>query len=124
MAPIHQQESQSRSRRDQHSKALWEAREAHQWALEAAHTLAWNIERLSWGMEDAPQSHPCSHSANCPWTKSLDRHTRSPSQHRPERQMTFWEPEVDSESGRPYRGSKECSLGTHNGGSSRVPLPA
>ena len=29
-------------------KALQEAREVHQWALEAAHILELNIERLSW----------------------------------------------------------------------------
>ena len=42
-------EAQSRShkRRSPHDKALWEAREAHQQVLEAAHILELDIERLS-----------------------------------------------------------------------------
>ena len=48
---VYQWESQSRSRKreDPHDEALWEAREAHQWALEATHMLEHNIERLSLG---------------------------------------------------------------------------
>ena len=39
--------SQSQGRDYPHDEALWEAREAHQWALEATHMLELNIDRLS-----------------------------------------------------------------------------
>ena len=39
--------SWSQGRDYQHDEALWEAREAHQWALEATHMLELNIDRLS-----------------------------------------------------------------------------
>ena len=44
-------ESQSRPRRreDLHDEALQKVREAHQWTLEAAHMLEWDIKRLCWG---------------------------------------------------------------------------
>ena len=47
--PFCQPEAWSRSceRRSQHEEALEEAKEAHQWALEAAHRLELDIERLS-----------------------------------------------------------------------------
>ena len=47
--PAHHPETQSRchERRSPHDKALWEGLEAHQWALEAAHILELDIERLS-----------------------------------------------------------------------------
>ena len=118
------QESQSRSRRDQHGEALWEARETHQQALEAAHMLEHDIKRLSQGVEDAPYPCPCSCSGSHPQSKSLDRYLRSPSQHRLEKWVTFWEAEVESDiSGRPYRESWEWSIRTHMEGSSGVPLP-
>ena len=53
-SPIHLLELQSRSRRDQHGEALQEARETHQWVLEAAHTLEHDIKRICWGVKDAP----------------------------------------------------------------------
>ena len=58
-----QLESQSRSRRreDLHDEALREAREAHQWALEATCMLEQNIERLSQGVESTQYPCPCSH---------------------------------------------------------------
>ena len=121
--PIHQQESQSRSIRDQNSEALQEAREAHQWALEAAHALEWGIERLSWEMGDTPHPCPCSCNGICPWSKSLDRSTRPPSCHRSERRVTFQELEVESESGRPYGEFLECPLRMNIERSNRVPPP-
>ena len=84
---IHLQ-SWSRSRRNQHDEALWEAREAHQWALEAVHTLEDDIWRLSRG-RGCPPPCLCSCSGSCPWSKFLDRHPRYPSWHRPKRQVTF-----------------------------------
>ena len=103
----HQWESWSRSRRreDPHDEALQEAREAHQWALEVAHVLEHDIEKLSWGVEDAWYPWPCSHSSSHPQSKSLDRHQRSPSRHRLERWVTFHEPELEPDSSeRTYRG--------------------
>ena len=88
------------------------------WALEAAHALEHDIKRLSWGGRG-------SHSGSHPRSKSLDRHLRSPSLHRLERWVTFWEPEVESIiSGRPYRGPWECSFRMYMEESSGVPLPA
>ena len=115
VASIHQQESQLRSRRDQYSEALWEAREVHQQALEVAHALEQDIERLSWGMKDAPI-----HAPMAIVQVTLDRCTRSPTWHRPERRVNFWEPEVDSKSGRPHIESWEHSHGMHNERSSGV----
>ena len=122
--PIHQQESRLRSRRDQHHEALLEAREAHQWALEVVHALEWGIERLSQEMGDAPHPCPHSHNGSHPWSRSLDRSTRSPHCHRSERRVTFQELEVESENGRPYRESLECSLRMHIERSNGVPPPA
>ena len=47
--PSHQTKpnSQTQGREDSHVKALQEAREADQWALNAAHVLELNTERLS-----------------------------------------------------------------------------
>ena len=56
-------------------------------------------------MGDVPHPHPHSHSGSCPQSKSLDRNTRSPSQHRSERQVTFQELEVEPKN----RGSREYS---------------
>ena len=63
-----------------------EVYQVHQWMLEAAYTLGQDIERLSQEMGDAP--HPCPCSCN-----------GSHSQSKLERRVTFWELEVDSESG-------------------------
>ena len=54
--------SRPRGREGLHEDALWEAREAHQRALEAAQVLESNIERLSQGLRDVqhPHSHSCS----------------------------------------------------------------
>ena len=92
-----QWESQSRSRRreDLHHEALQEARKAHQQALEAAHMLEHDIERLSRGVEDT--QYPCTHghSSSHPQSQSLNRCPRCPSRHRLGRRVTFWELEVE-----------------------------
>ena len=67
----------------------WEAREAHQQALEAACMLELNIERLSQGVETIQHQCPYSHSSSHLQSRSLDRQERSPSQHRLERHVTF-----------------------------------
>ena len=99
-------EAQSRSckRRSPHDKALWEAREAQQWALEAAHILELDIERLNQEAENVLHQHPCSLSGSHLWSRSLNRHKRSPSQCRLEKHVTFCNPEVKPISGEgPYR---------------------
>ena len=51
-------------------------------------------------------------SSSHPQSQSLDKCLRSPSRHRLERRVTFWEPEVEPDpSERPYRGPQGCSLG-------------
>ena len=57
--------SPSRVRDHPHDKALWDTKEAHWWALEAAHMLDLNIDRLSWEVDDIP--HHCHHSHSCCW---------------------------------------------------------
>ena len=102
--PSHQPESQSRSwgRDYPHNEALPEAREAHQWALEASQMLELNIDRLSKGIESIQCQ--CSHSCSCHLGRGLDRHERCPSQHRPEGHVTFLDPKVEMPLGeRPYR---------------------
>ena len=98
--PFSQPEAQSRSceRKSWHDEALQEAREAHQWVLEAAHRLELDIKRLSQGVGNVQCPH--SHSGSCWQRKSLDRWERSPSQCRLERHVTFWEPEVEPYSGK------------------------
>ena len=56
-----QQDSWSRFRRreDPHDEALWEAKAAHQQALEAVHMLEHDIEGVSSVVEDT--QHPCPH---------------------------------------------------------------
>ena len=90
-------ESQSRSheRENPHNEALCEAREAHQQALEATHMLKLNIKRLSQRAEKVQHWCPCSLSSSHLWSRSLDRQWRSSSQHRPERHVTFHDPEVE-----------------------------
>ena len=89
--PVHQWESQSRSRRreDQNDEDLQEARGAHQQALEATHVLECNIKRLIWRVEGTQYPHPHSHSSSHQHSKSLDRHQRSLSWHGLQRQVTF-----------------------------------
>ena len=108
-APLsaHQWEFQSRSRRreDPDREALQGARKAHQLVLEAAHMLECDIERLSREVEDIQYPCPHSHSSSHPQSQSLDRDPRSPSRHRWERRVTFWEPEVELDPSEwPYRG--------------------
>ena len=93
----HRPESQSRSWGSDypHNEALWKAREAHQWALEATHMLELNIERLTQGVESIQHWCPHSCSSSCHQSKSLDRCERSLSWHRPERHVTFCDPEVE-----------------------------
>ena len=95
--PFSQPEAQSRSRerRSQHDEALQEAREAHQWALDAIHRLELDIERLCQGVGNVQCQCPHSHSGSHQWSKSLDRWERSLSLHRLERHVTFHEPEVE-----------------------------
>ena len=82
--------------------------------LEAAHALECNIERLSWGVGYAQYPHAHIHKSSCPWSQSLGRHLRSPSRHRAERRVTFWEPEVEPDPReRPSRGPQGCSFGIH-----------
>ena len=71
--PFSQSEGWSHSceRRSQHNKALHEAREAHKQALEAAHPLELDIERLSQGAWNVQCQCPCSHSDSCLQSKSL-----------------------------------------------------
>ena len=100
----------------------------------------WNIilRGLSQGVEGA--QYQCSHgcSSSHPWSRSLgrcersldkherslDRHERSSSWHRLKRWVTFWDPEVESDSSeRPYRGPQGHSFRTHLEGSDGVPPP-
>ena len=62
--------SRSRRRENPHNEALWEAREAHQWELKAAHMLESDIERLHWWVGDAQNPNPHSHSSK-PATESI-----------------------------------------------------
>ena len=102
--PSCQMESWSWGRDYQCDEALQEAREAHWWALEAAHMLELNIDRLSQEVDGI--QHQCPHSHSCHWGRSLDRCERSPSQHRWERHVTFCNPEERMPLGkRPHRES-------------------
>ena len=104
--PFSQPEAYSRSceRESWHDEALQEAREAQQWVVEATHRLELDIKRLSQGAGNVQCQHPHSHSGSNWQSKSFDRWERSPSQHRPERHVTFWEPEVEPYSGEgPYQ---------------------
>ena len=83
--PVDKLWSRPRRRRDSHEEALWKARTACQRALEAAQVLKSDIERLSWGMRDVQQTHPCSHSRSHLQSHSLDRQPRSPSRPQQER---------------------------------------
>ena len=106
--PNHQTESHSQSQgRDYpHDVALWEAREAHQWALEATCMLELNIERVNQEADGAKHQCPCSHSHHC--SRSLGRHVRYPSWHRLERHMTSCKPVEDTSSDeRPQREPRE-----------------
>ena len=51
-------QSWSCKRRSPHDKAIWDAREAHQQALEATHLLELDIERLSQEAENILHWHP------------------------------------------------------------------
>ena len=86
----------TRGRDDLPDKALQEAREVHQRALDATHVLELNIERLSWEANRTKCQYPhgCSHSLGIP----QERHTWSPSTHRPRRHVTFHEPEKETSS--------------------------
>ena len=95
--PVHHPEAQSRSheRKEPHDKALWEAREAHQQALEATLMLELDIKRLSQEAENVLHQHPCSLSGSHLQSGSLDRHEKTLSWHRAERHVTFCDPEVE-----------------------------
>ena len=100
--PVDEHQSRPR-RRDSYEETLQEIRAACQRVLEAAEVLKSDIERLSWGMRDVPQthshSHTRSHSRSCsrshPRSCSLDRWPRSPSRSQQGRRVTFQELEVE-----------------------------
>ena len=77
-----------------HSKALQEAKEAHQWALEATCMLEWSIERLSRGdyQPRLQHSHSCSHFQG----RIQEQYLPSASPHRLRRCMTFCKPEKET----------------------------
>ena len=109
--PSHQTEphSQTRGRDNLHTKALQEAREVHQQALDVVHLLERNIERLSREANSTKCQHPCSHSHSC--GRLQERHVWSPNPHRLERHITFWEPEEGTSSDkRPQREPMGTSL--------------
>ena len=95
------------SRIASYEEALQEIRAACKRVLETAKVLRSDIERLSQGMRDAPQthsrsqsrscsrSHGRSHSQSCPRSCSLDRWPRSPSRSQQGRRVTFQELEVE-----------------------------
>ena len=73
-------QSRPRRRENPHNEALWEAREAHQQELKAAHVLESDIERLTEQVGDAQNPHPivivvAGHGVN-PW-------------------IDIWDPQVD-----------------------------
>ena len=100
------------SRRELYEEVL---RVVHQRALETAEVLWGDIERLSWGMGDAPWTSSGSHSRSCTrsWGRSQSRsHSKAHSQSHPRsgswsrqpgspsrpqfgREVTFREPEVE-----------------------------
>ena len=73
--PSHQTgtHSQTQERDCLCDEALWEAKEAHQWTLEAAHMLELNIERLHKKADGARCQHPHSHSCSHFQGRSLER---------------------------------------------------
>ena len=95
--PVDKHQSRFRRRGDLHEEALWEARAAHQRVLEATQVLKSDIERLSWGMRDAPWTCSHSHSRSHPQSHSLDRWPRSPTRSQQESRVTFQEPEVEQD---------------------------
>ena len=91
-----------------HSKALQEAKEAHQWALEVAHMLEQSIDRLGRG-DYQPKHHSYS------WGRIQEWCLPSPSAHRPRGCISFHEPkEETSADEEPQR---ECSTGEEMGDS-------
>ena len=111
--PAAEPQSRPRRRENLHGEALWEAREAHQWALKVAYALESDIERLSQqaGMHKTPHSH--SRSSSWPWSQSLDRHPRSSSRYWLDRRVTFWELEIepDPSERHSFEIHPECSNG-------------
>ena len=77
-----------------HSKALQEAKEAHQWALEAVHMLEQSIERLSWG--DYQPRCQCSYSHCHSQGRIQEWHLPTPCPHRTRRHVTFCEPKEET----------------------------
>ena len=88
---------------DSYEEALWEIRATCQRALEAARVLKSDMERLSQGMRDEPQTHSHSHSRSIveviaglnPHSCSLERSPTSPSSSSQGRRVIFGEPEVE-----------------------------
>ena len=100
--PSHQTEfcCQTRGRNeDPHDQALSEARKAYQRAVEAAHPLEWNIERLHWAADRATSAkcqcpYSCSHSRR----RCQRRHAQSLSPHRLRKHVTFQDQEEETSS--------------------------
>ena len=105
LQPSHQTKphSQTRGRDNLHTKALQEARAAHQWTLDAVHVLEMNIKRLS----QEANSTKCKHHHSCSQGRLQGRHVWSLNPHRPKRCVTFCEPEKGTSSDeRPQREPK------------------
>ena len=93
LQPSHQSKSSWRTQvrdKDPHDHALAETREVHWRALEAAHLLGQNIERLSWAATRA-KSAGCQHSYNHSHSRRQPqgRHLWAPSHTRPRKHVTF-----------------------------------
>ena len=99
---IHQGHQRPVPRADAEVQLPAEDREVHQRALEAAHLLEQNIERLSWAASKA-KSARCLHTYghSCSRMQSQGRCHQSPGPTRPRRHVTFWnqEEEMSSEEG-------------------------
>ena len=75
---------------DSHDRTLAEAREAYWRALEAAHLLEQNMERLNWAASKAKSAGCwCSYSHGCSRMQSQGRHPQSPGPTRLRRHVTF-----------------------------------
>ena len=113
---------QTQGRDDLPDKALQEAREVHQWALEAAQILELSIERLSQDVDRTKDWHPHSHSHS--WDRLQERLARSPSPHRPRRHVTFCEPDEGTSSDeRPQGGPQGQATGGEVGEGDLGPHP-
>ena len=86
--------------KDPHVQALNEARETHQRALEAAHLLEQDIERLSWAASRVKHAKcQCPYSHSCSRRRPQGRHAQSLSPHRLRKHVTFLDEEEEVSSG-------------------------